>query len=253
MAKAGDVIGTLKPEFGLGDDVKVYDGVHDSNATLVAAHAFPEMAGEATVLSTGTCFVAMRTRDRPVALNTLPEARDCLVNVDVAARIIPSARQMGGREIEVLGGRIDRPEVQAAILATINLDTMVLPSFAPGCGPFANRNGDWSNPPTDPIARAAAVCRYTAMMTHVLLDLIGSRRTLLVEGRFAASETFVRALAALRPDDTIYVADADNDVSFGALRLVNPTLKPMGNLTRVAPLDLDLTSYHARWLERAAA
>jgi sugar (pentulose or hexulose) kinase len=253
LAKAGDVIGFLKPDFGLGDDISVYAGLHDSNAALVAARAFPEMVGEATVLSTGTWFVAMRTPAAPVALETLPEARDCLANVDVAGRMIPSARWMGGREIEILGARIDRPEDQSAITSAINLDTMILPGFVPGCGPFPNRTGDWLNAPEDPIARAAAVCLYTAMMTHVSLRLIGAQRALLVEGRFAASETFIRALATLRPDDAVYVADAENDVSFGALRLVDPALKPTGKLTRVAPLDLDLTAYHARWLERAAA
>jgi sugar (pentulose or hexulose) kinase len=253
IAKAGDVIGMLKPGFGLGDDVEVHVGVHDSNAALVAARAFPEMAGEATVLSTGTWFVAMRTPEVPVALESLPEARDCLANVDVTGRMIPSARWMGGREIELLGARIDRSEDQAAIRAAINLDAMILPGFAPGCGPFPSRTGDWLNAPDDPIACAAAVCLYAAMMTHTLLGLIGARRALLVEGRFASSEVFVRALATVRPNDAIYVADADNDVSLGALRLVDPTLKPNGTLTRVAPLELDLTTYHARWLERAAA
>jgi hypothetical protein len=46
------------------------------------------------------------------------------------------------------------------------------------------------------ISRAAAVCLYAALMTHVSVGLIGAHSALLIEGRFAASETFVRALAA---------------------------------------------------------
>jgi hypothetical protein len=58
---------------------------------------------------------------------------------------------------------------------------------------------------------------------------------------------FVRALASLRPETAVYVANAHNDVSFGALRLLDPALKPDGALARVAPLDADLTGYAAAW------
>ncbi|MBW8785080.1 MAG: carbohydrate kinase, partial [Novosphingobium sp.] len=61
LAAAGEKIGTLRPEFaeatGLPGKAKVLAGVHDSNAALLAARGFPEIAAnEATVLSTGTWF-----------------------------------------------------------------------------------------------------------------------------------------------------------------------------------------------------
>jgi hypothetical protein len=85
------------------------------------------------------------------------------------------------------------------------------------------------------------------------LDLVGTRERLLVEGRFAEAEVFVRALARLRPDLAVYVGPAHNDVSFGALRLVDPALKPDGDLMRMQPLDADLTAYRAAWLDHVEA
>jgi len=59
VVRAGDVVGTLSPAVaratGLSPEVEVLAGLHDSNAALLAARGFPEIArNEATVLSTGT-------------------------------------------------------------------------------------------------------------------------------------------------------------------------------------------------------
>jgi hypothetical protein len=64
---------------------------------------------------------------------------------------------------------------------------------------------------------------------------------------------FVRALAALRPETAVYVANAHNDVSFGALRLLDPALAPQGELVRVAPLEADLRTYRAAWQAHTGA
>jgi sugar (pentulose or hexulose) kinase len=266
VRKAGDFLGMINADWaaqtGLPVDTRIFCGVHDSNAALVAARGFAEIAaGDATVLSTGTWFIAMRTPDRPVSVKELPQDRDCLVNVDVEGRMIPSARWMGGREIESQIGidtrqvdiRPDQPALLDSVPEVVAAGAMLLPGFAPGCGPFADRAGAWINAPEDWFARRAAVCLYAAMITNISLDLIGARRAILIEGRFAEAEVFVRALASLRPDDAIYVANAHNDVSFGALRLINPALKSTGALTKVAPLDVDLTTYSTSWTERVAA
>jgi hypothetical protein len=86
------------------------------------------------------------------------------------------------------------------------------------------------------------------MVAETSLSLIGSADRVLIEGRFAEAAVFVRGLARLRPDLTFYTANAHNDVSFGALRLVEPDLAPSGRLARVEPLDVDLTDYWTRWL-----
>jgi hypothetical protein len=132
-------------------------------------------------------------------------------------------------------------------------DVMLLPGFAPGSGPFPSRRGAWINEPSDWIERRAGVSLYAALVAETSLSLIGTKRTLLVEGRFAEAEVFVRALASLRPDLDVYTANAHNDVSFGALRLIRPDLRPAGALNRVQPLAQDLQAYAARWRERTAS
>lgn len=256
LTKAGAVVGTLRDELaaqtGLSPDVRIYAGMHDSNAALLAARAFPEIGGaEATVLSTGTWFIAMRSTAAPVDMAVLPETRDCLVNVDAFAQPVPSARFMGGREIELLGERVDRPGLAGLADVLLN-DAMVLPGQVPGCGPFPQAVGRWINYPAASDERAAAIALYIALMADASLDLIGASGALLIEGRFAASELFTRALATLRPDCAVYTASAEADVAFGALRLIWPDLTPASALTSVAPLQRDLNPYRHEWYDDMA-
>ena len=264
MAHAGDTTGTLHPgiaaQTGLSAQVRVLAGLHDSNAALLAARGFPEIANqEATVLSTGTWFIAMRSPRTLVDTSDLPERRDCLVNVDVAGRAVPSARFMGGREIETLieidtrrvDIKPDQPALLAAVPGVLAAGSMVLPTLAPGFGPFPRGQSCWLNRPEDGHARRAAACLFAALVADAALDLIGAEERILIEGRFAEAEVFVRALASLRPDTCIYTA-AHNDVSFGALRLIHPELEPQGKLVQAQPLDADLDTYRCRWLAEIA-
>lgn len=251
LAGAGDAIGTLRPDLaactGLSRDVRIHAGLHDSNAALVAARGFPEIAGqEATVLATGTWFVAMRCCEAAPDLAALSAARDCLVNVDVAGRPVPSARFMGGREVELLGERIDHAGT-AGLAEVLASGAMVLPSQVPGCGPYPDSAGRWIDEPTDPVQRNAAAALYAALMADAALELLGTTGTLLIEGRFAASELFTRALATLHPEWRVMAIAGDADVSFGALRMLLPGLAPHAVLTPIMPLEADLKSYRARW------
>ena len=263
---AGEGLGSIRPEIarrtGLPSSVQVHCGLHDSNAALLAARGFPEITElESTVLSTGTWFIAMRTpaADMKVDISALPEGRDCLVNVDASGRPVPSSRFMGGREIETLTGidtrRIDitpdQPKLVEAVPEVLDAGAMVLPTFAAGVGPFPNAHGRWVGMPTCEAMRRAAVSLYAAMVADVSLDLIGTCDRILVEGRFAEAEVFVRGLAQLRPESAVYCANAHNDVSFGALRLLNPDLQPRSSLRRVEPLDADLAAYRAKWRDLA--
>ena len=265
LRKASDKLGTLSADWvaktGLSPETAVYCGLHDSNAALHAARGFAQIAAsEATVLSTGTWFVAMRTPAQPVDLTGLAEQRDCLVNVDVHGHPVPSARFMGGREIETLTGidtrRIDitpdQPKLVAAVPQALAEGARVLPTFAAGSGPFPQARGRWIRMPADPAARRAAVGLYAALVADVSLDLIGARGQLLVEGRFAEAQVFVRALASLRPDMDVRVANARNDVAYGALRLLVPALPPAGCLNRVEPLGEDLSELRQQWRVEAS-
>jgi sugar (pentulose or hexulose) kinase len=257
LRSASEVLGTLSDAWaertGLGKGVQIYCGLHDSNAALLAARGFAELGErEATVVSTGTWFVAMRS-PAPGAeptLAALPEARDCLVNVDVKGRAVPSARFMGGREAEALGGveSAAPDEVSAVLESVLEGANMVLPCWAAGVGPFPQARGRWLNEPALPARRRAAVALYLALMTDTALQLIGARERILIEGRFAESEVFTRALAALRPDAAVYAAGGYEAIPYGALRLVDPGLQPPGSLRRVAPLTADLGHYKDEWL-----
>ncbi len=254
LVRAGDVIGTLRPDLaaqtGLSPAVRIHAGLHDSNAALVAARGFHEIAEqEATVLSTGTWFVSMRSPQEPVDLSGLPETRDCLVNVDVAGRPVPSARYMGGRELERLGAVIDVPGIEGLAEALAS-GAMILPAMVPDCGPFPEARGSWINEPADAAPWRAAAALYAAMMAKTSLDLISAKGTLLIEGRFARSDLFTRALASLSLETQVYTASAEADVSFGALRVIDPAIRPAGELVRVEPLEQDVRSYYARWLAR---
>jgi hypothetical protein len=199
-------------------------------------------------------------RGEDVDLRELSETRDCLVNVDAYGSPIPSARFMGGRELEILCGidtRKDDKELEQlqlfrAVPAIVSSGARALPTFTPGVGPFPKGRGRWIDMPADPIVRRAAVCVYLALVADASLDLIGARDRILVEGRFAQTGVFVAALASLRPDDRIYVSSAEHDVSYGALRLVIPELPARSALTRIDRLAIDLRSYAAEWLRDAS-
>jgi sugar (pentulose or hexulose) kinase len=272
LKPAGAVLGALKREWinrtGLPKNVKIYCGLHDSNAALLAARSIGAMAArDSTVLSTGTWFVAMRSPLLKSAAQTmrLPETRDCLVNVDVGGAPIPSARFMGGREIEVLmsgagtprRGDDSRPdaadptlELQIA-LRVIESGELLMPSAVPGAGPFPNANRATLGSIADVHELSAKAHLYAALVADASLDLIGSRETLFVDGRFSRSAVFVSALAALRPDTTVLVSKEEQGVARGALRLVSPHLDHSAQAQLVAPLSIDLSAYRARWRDAA--
>lgn len=264
LRQAQEVLGTLSPKWvrrtGLAAEVSVYCGLHDSNAALHAARAFPEiMERDATVITTGTWFVCMRTLGENAALDLakLPESRDCLVNVDVAGRPVPSARFMGGREIELLGGLEGVGElvtVMRALPRVLAAGCQVLPTWIPGVGPYPRSPGRWLAEPRDLAERFAAIALYAALMVDTSLELIGSGGRLVIEGRFASNDAFARALAGLRTDTEVFVnCGGEGGVSLGALRLVDPALSPPVPLQRVRPLDLNFADYKKRWRDAVHA
>lgn len=263
---AGETLGQITAEIaaatGLNSDCEVLCGLHDSNAALVAARGHAEIAeNESTVLSTGTWFVAMRSIGAGVEvdISDLQESRDCLVNVDVNARPTPSARFMGGREAEMAGSvdsfrltdDCDPDELLACLPGLVDRGVCAVPGFVPGVGPFPDAPGAWYDKPDDDMDLRAATDLYLALVANTALDLIGSRDRLLVEGRFAEDAPFVRTLAALRPDQAVYTSNAEHDVAYGALRLVAPDLRPTSELTRIDPLEFDISAYAASWRQRA--
>jgi sugar (pentulose or hexulose) kinase len=264
LRRASDCLGNLSSDWvartGLPAGVEIYCGLHDSNAALLAGRGLPGLKGvELTILSTGTWFVAMRTPTEAIEPAALPDGRDCLMNVDALGKPVPSARFMGGREIEMLTGidtrRVDNAQDQPALLAAVPQalagGACVLPTFAAGCGPFPHAVGRWVHKPAGDAPLRAMACLYAALVADVSLDLIGASGQLVVEGRFAQAQVFVRALATLRPRMAIHVCDAGNDASSGPLRLLDPGLALSGSLTRVEGLAVNLDQLREQWRAEA--
>ena len=262
LSPADAVLGTLTTNWvsrtGLSANVEILCGLHDSNAALLAVRGHRQTRDrDATVLSTGTWFVAMRAPLQTDSLNAsdLPERRDCLVNVDVSGTCVPSSRFMGGREIEILIGRGARDveltqstdEQIAAAIRTIDAGDMILPAAVPGVGPFprASLQRVGQNASAGDIRAAAHL--YAALVADVSLDLIGSRDCLILEGRFSRAPVFARALASLRPDMSVLVSRSENGVAHGAMRLRDPTVGDESEFERVLSLPVDIAGYRARW------
>jgi len=259
---ATDVLGTVTKEWqercGLPADCAVVCGIHDSNSALHATRAYPEIEGrECTVLSTGTWFVAMRTLGATERFGSVlvPENRDCLINCDVAGRPVPSSRFMGGRELELLEASIGEPAdpssnaetFESIALTLARAGVFALPSFNKGVGPFPNHLGRWILRPADQIGRRAIAGLYLALMADTSLNLIGSREALVIEGRFGSDPIFTRALASLRPKQTVHLSDPNHSIPLGAIRLVRPNAPPQCNLRKVQPMPGELPEYAAKW------
>ena len=261
---AGDVLGPVSDDWrtrcGLPRDCVVLCGIHDSNAALLAARKYPQVAGKAcTMLSTGTWFIAMRTLapSTRIDLGALAEDRDCLVNVDAFGIPTPSSRFMGGREAEILedGAPIDPAEREDSLLmlakAMVQGGIHALPAFQNGVGAFPNARGGWTMRPQTQMPRRAVASLYLALMADTSLSLIGAEESLVIEGRFAGDAVFCRALAGLRPHQSIYLSQVIDSVPLGALQLVDDELPPQATLKRAVPLDVDLGAYAAEWNARA--
>ncbi|OCP04967.1 MULTISPECIES: FGGY-family carbohydrate kinase [unclassified Ensifer] len=197
VLKASDIAGNLLPELcsetGIAPGTPVYCGIHDSNASLLP-HLLTR-ASPFSVVSTGTWVVMLAVGAEPKALD---ERRDTLVNVNALGDPVPSARFMGGRAFQLL--LADRtvpaaPETQAAVASAGH---MLLPSVPEGSGPFPAFKAMWTTGERelDPEERFAVVSFYLALMTATCLELIGARGDIVVEGPFAANDSYLRMLKA---------------------------------------------------------
>jgi sugar (pentulose or hexulose) kinase len=249
---AGEVLGGLLPEVakatGLPVGTPVLCGIHDSNASLV-----PWLGGDAprAVISTGTWMIVMALRGAAVALDP---ARDVLVNVNAKGEPVPTARFMGGREVEeITGGAVSVPS-EAELRAVLGARVMALPSRHPGTGPFPGQAFAWSPAaPVTPGEVAAAAGFYAALMGAECLALAGATGEIVVEGPFGAKAAFLRMLAtaAGRP---VVAAGAGAGTSLGAAMLALPGGAARDLPPAVMPeVDGLWTGYMAAWRAAVAA
>ena len=256
LRRASDVLGPIRPEIaartGLSPRCRVRCGIHDSNATFLRWRS--RLEEPFTVASTGTWIILL------VAGGTLPvngEHLDCLGNVDALGNLVASARFMGGREYEIINGdAAEEKEPPARRLGELAANPcFALPAFSDQGGPFAGTRGrfvDASGNDAIPWRRATLGALYSALMTDLLLDLVDARGPILLEGPFAANETYVAALAALRPASEVRPSLDALGTSLGAAMLVDPGMH-VDMPAPVSPPDVDLGSYRARWRTLAGA
>jgi sugar (pentulose or hexulose) kinase len=239
-----DAVQTTRPPH----DCLVLCGMHDSNASLFGARAQAQVSdGPFCLVATGTWFVAMQSGgDDPPRLD---ETRDTLGNVDIAGRLTPSARFMGGREYVAIAGDggVAGSEEDAASLVDRGVATSG--TYTAGCGPFPHSQGALVGEPRTPGERAALASLHLALLTDASLNLIGAEGPIVIEGRFAADPVFAAALAALRPQATVLRLTGSDGVALGAARLWAPDLPPRERAAPVAPLRTDLSAYADRWLD----
>ena len=256
LRKASDVLGPIRPEIaartGLSPNCRVRCGIHDSNATFLRWRS--RLEEPFTVASTGTWIILL------VAGGTLPtngEHLDCLGNVDALGNLVASARFMGGREYEIIkGDAAEEQQPPARSLAELAANPcFALPAFSGQGGPFAGTRGrfvDAGGNDAIPWQRATLAALYSALMTDLLLDLVDARGPILLEGPFAANETYVAALAALRPASQVRPSLELLGTSLGAAMMVDTGMQ-VDMPAPVAAPDVDLGAYRARWRTFAGA
>jgi len=250
LRRASDVLGPVRPEIaartGLPPQCPVRCGIHDSNAAFLRWRM--RLEEPFTVVSIGTWIVLL------AAGGTLPDAGerlDCLGSVDALGNPVASARFMGGREYEIIKGDAgDEPEPPARRLAAlVERPCFALPAFSDQGGPFAGTRGrfvDANGNDAIPWHRATLAALYCALMTDLMLDLLGADGPILLEGPFAANQTYVTALAALRPRNHVRASLDSFGTSLGAAMLADPEM-PVDMPAATTPPDLDLGLYRARW------
>lgn len=250
LRAAFDVLGTVTPAVaaatGLGTDVVVHAGIHDSNASLLPHLA--DTAAPFTVVSTGTWVIVMAVGAPLAALE--PDA-DMLVNVAASGAPVPTARFMGGREYAAIAGDGAPMATLSDVDDVVRAGTFAVPCFSPQGGPYASHPGRIEGPePAGPRARAALATVYAALMTDDLLDRLGaSAGPLIIEGRFASNPTYGALLAALRPGQSVLTAPDTAGTALGASLLASwPRPPRVAARHSVAPAPVEgLDAYRARW------
>lgn len=252
LRPATDILGPLQDDIVyatcLASTCKVYCGVHDSNASWLAHLKEVRRGADLTVISSGTWTIAMKSGGD---LARLQETRDMLANVDVFGSPVATARFMGGREFEMIAGATPGTATIADLERVIAVGAMALPSFTESGGPFPGRVGRI----IDGLGlsageRTALAGLYVALVTDVLLELLGPSEYIVIDGPFAANPLYVCILKALRPRSYVSVSNLVSDTSAGALALVLGDAMPArstANLSVEAPPVKGLVEYRDAW------
>ena len=249
LRKATERLGRIRESVaaatGLPASCEVACGIHDSNASYL--RFLMDREREAfTVVSSGTWTIVMANRGD---LRRLIEQRDMLANVNAFGAPVATARYMGGREYEAIAGGAEDPTIDG-VIEVIARGAIALPSFA-SAGPYSGRagriEGDAGLVGTQ---RTALATLYSALMTALLIESLGSAGEIFVDGPLARNPLFARLLAASVPVGTVrsYPEGGGTRVAAHLAGLKSPSA---GALHTVVPLRLPgLLDYQANWRHR---
>jgi sugar (pentulose or hexulose) kinase len=241
--KPGERLGTLTPAAqkltGLGP-IPVLTGIHDSNASLV--QHLRSRAAPFAVVSTGTWVISMAIGGANLPLDP---ARDTLINVNALGQPVPSARFMGGREHDLIQGKVKPSATQADLHQVIARQVLLLPSVVTGSGPFPDRTHRWTVEPASAEEREVALGHYLALMTAECLAAIGADGPSLVEGPFVANRWFLVMLATATGRKVI-ASPSRTGTAVGAAMLFSAGAGQSRTETAITP-DPALAALAARW------
>ena len=250
MRLAGDVLGPVSESVaaatGLDPQCQVVCGIHDSNASYLKFLIARDREEPFTVVSSGTWTVVMANR---ADLSRLREDRDMLASVDAFGSPVATARFMGGREYEAIAGSDTRPNLPA-LLNVIDRQAMALPAFASG-GPFAGRKGRLVNAENlSGSERASVATLYVALMTELLIEMLGAAGDVLIDGPLATNPLFGSVLAACLPSRSVWLSPGDGGNMRAACYLAGFPDAPTQPMTAPSAVALKaLSSYREAWRE----
>jgi sugar (pentulose or hexulose) kinase len=201
-------------ELGVEPNIKILCGIHDSNGALL-----PYLASRKspfTVLSTGTWVVVMAVGH---SLTSLKPDMDMLGNIDAEGRPLATAKFMGGREFALIAGDCASLESVDDMKHFIAKKIYALPSFSTSGGPYAFRKGQIIGD-VKPEQRTSLATLYAALMCTVTLDNLEIEQgDLIVDGSFAQNHLLCEIIAALHPNQNLYVAKDQAGTARGAAML----------------------------------
>lgn len=250
----GEVKADLAQELGLSTDCKVFNGLHDSNASFLR-YRLSQGDKPFTVISTGTWTICMASQ---VSLENLNAEKDMLANIDALAQPIACARFMGGREFgaicDATNAKVTDSFSQADLQAIIDNQVFALPNFASGSGPFgqqaASFKGDYKN-----VSGVGIATLYTALLVDYQLTQLAAKGDIYIEGAFLKNPLLCGLIKQLRQVQPVHMSSDDTGTVAGTAALVN-----WGKLDiQVSTTESDATqlqgleSYKQQWLDLVTA
>ncbi|MFK5980468.1 MAG: FGGY family carbohydrate kinase [Rhizobiaceae bacterium] len=253
MLCASDILGPVcksqAEELGLGENVPVYCGIHDSNASLLPY--LLDREAPFSVVSTGTWVIVGSPGGD---LKNLDKNRDCLANIDVFGQPVPSARFMGGREFSRLIKESEPQSTTIDVKHVLQEEIILLPSIESGTGPFPQAQEQWSHDKNklSPEVLYVVVSYYLALMTAECLKLSDTHGDIIVEGPFARNTHYLAMLSAATKNRICANAGSTTGTSIGAAALVSmeyaSTQSPKHEIEYFHPDDtLDYHGYAIKW------